>query len=42
MASTVSMLTPREACEFLIQKARTRAKGGGDNLSIAVVKLDPL
>ena len=42
VASTVSMLSPREACEFLIQKARTRAKGGGDNLSLAIVKLDPL
>jgi len=36
------MLSPREACEFLIQKARTRAKGAGDNLSIVIVKLEPL
>jgi PPM family protein phosphatase len=42
LASTVAMLSPREACEFLIQKARARAKGMGDNLSIAIVKLDPL
>ncbi len=42
LASTVAMLSPREACEFLIQKARSRAKGAGDNLSLAIVKLDPL
>jgi serine/threonine protein phosphatase PrpC len=42
LASTLTMLTPREACEFLIQKARTRAKGGGDNLSLVVVKLEPI
>ena len=42
LASTVAMLSPREACEFLIQKARTRSHGGGDNLSLVVVKLDPL
>lgn len=42
LASTITMLTPREACEFLIQKARVRAKGMGDNLSMVIVKLDPL
>ena len=42
LASTIAMLSPREACEFLIQKARTRAKGMGDNLSLIIVKLDPL
>ncbi len=42
LASTVTMLSPREACEFLIQKARSRAKGRGDNLSITIVKLEPL
>ncbi len=42
LASTVTMLSPREACEFLIQKARSRAKGMGDNLSITIVKLEPL
>lgn len=42
LASTIAMLSPREACEFLIQKARTRAKGMGDNLSLVIVKLDPL
>jgi len=42
LASTVAMLSPREACEFLIQKARARANGTGDNLSMAIVRLDPL
>ena len=42
LASTVAMLTPREACEFLIQKARTRARGAGDNLSLLIVKFDPI
>lgn len=42
MGSALSMLSPREATEFLIQKARSRARGGGDNLSLAIVKLEPL
>ncbi len=35
-------LPPREASEMLISKARQRARGGGDNLSLAVVRIDPL
>jgi serine/threonine protein phosphatase PrpC len=42
MGSALSMLSPREATEFLIQKARSRARGGGDNLSLVIVKLEPL
>lgn len=42
LVSTVTVLSPRQACEFLIQKARSRARGKGDNLSIAIVKLEPL
>lgn len=42
MGSALSMLSAREATEFLIQKARSRARGGGDNLSVAIVKLEPL
>jgi PPM family protein phosphatase len=42
LGSVLSALTPRESTEFLIDKARTRARGTGDNLSIVVVKLDPL
>ena len=42
MGSALSMLSPREAAEFLIQKARSRARGGGDNLSLVIIKLEPL
>lgn len=42
LGSALSMLSPREATEFLIQKARSRARGGGDNLSLVIVKLEPL
>ncbi len=42
MGSALSMLSPREATEFLIQKARSRARGGGDNLSLVIVKFEPL
>ena len=42
IGSALSMLSPREATEFLIQKARTRARGGGDNLSLVIVKLEPI
>jgi len=42
LGSVLSSLTPRESTEFLIDKARSRARGTGDNLSLAVVKLEPL
>lgn len=42
MASVVDSLSPREATEFLIEKARTRARGGGDNLSLVIVKVEAL
>jgi PPM family protein phosphatase len=42
LGSVLSSLSPREATEFLIEKARTRARGGGDNLSLVVIKLDAL
>ena len=38
----VHELPPREASEFLVDKARTRAAGQGDNLSLVVVKIAPL
>ena len=38
----LASLSPREATEFLIEKARQRAHGGGDNLSLVIVKLEPL
>ncbi|MBI5277882.1 MAG: serine/threonine-protein phosphatase [Burkholderiales bacterium] len=42
LGSVLSSLSARESTEFLIEKARTRARGGGDNLSLIVVKLEPL
>ena len=39
LASVVDSLSPREATEFLIEKARSRARGGGDNLSFGIVKI---
>jgi serine/threonine protein phosphatase PrpC len=42
IGSVLSNLSAREASEFLIQKARTRANGSGDNLSLVIVKLEPL
>lgn len=42
MATALASMTPREASEFLITQARTRARGGGDNLCLAIVKLEPL
>jgi PPM family protein phosphatase len=42
MGPILASLTAREATEFLIQKARSRSGGGGDNLSLVIVKLEPL
>ncbi len=42
IGSVLATLSAREACEFLIDKARARARGRGDNLSIVVVKLERL
>lgn len=42
LASVLESLTPREATEFLIDKARSRARGGGDNLSLVVVRIEAL
>ncbi|WP_374662028.1 PP2C family serine/threonine-protein phosphatase [Inhella sp.] len=39
LATVLSGLTPREAAELLINKARQRSQGGGDNLSLAIVRL---
>jgi serine/threonine protein phosphatase PrpC len=38
----LSGLSAREATEFLIDKALSRGQGGNDNLSLVVVKLEPL
>ncbi len=42
LGSVLATLPPREASEFLIEKARNRAKGSGDNLSMVIVKFEPL
>ena len=42
LAAIVNALTPREASEMLISKARQRARGTGDNLSLALVRFEPL
>ncbi len=42
LGAVLAALPPREATEFLIDKARERAKGGGDNLSLVIVKLQAL
>jgi serine/threonine protein phosphatase PrpC len=42
LGASLAALVPREATEFLIEKARNRARGGGDNLCLVVVKLESL
>lgn len=42
LASVTDALSPREATEFLIEKARHRCAGGGDNLSLIIVKIETL
>ncbi|MEY5098469.1 MAG: hypothetical protein RJA36_1188 [Pseudomonadota bacterium] len=42
LARVLHRLAPREACEFLVARARQRAAGIGDNLSLIVLKLLPL
>ena len=42
MADVLNRLSAREAAESLIDTARERAQGSGDNLSLVVVKLEPL
>jgi serine/threonine protein phosphatase PrpC len=42
LGTVMQALSPREASEFLIEKARERAVGSGDNLSLAIVKVEPL
>ncbi len=42
LGAILHALPPREASEMLISKARQRARGGGDNLSLALARIDPL
>lgn len=40
LGALVADNSARQACEILIDKARQRAKGSGDNLSLAIIKLN--
>lgn len=40
LGMVLSSLTPRESAEFLVKKARERARGGGDNLSLVIAKME--
>lgn len=42
LGTVLEALAPREASEFLIEKARDRARGTGDNLSLVIVKFEPM
>jgi len=42
LGAIVHALPPREASEMLVTKARQRARGAGDNLSLALVRVEPL
>lgn len=42
LGSVVNARPPREAIELLMSKARQRAGGSGDNLSLALVRVEPL
>ena len=38
LAGVVTAYSAREACEVLIARARKRAGGDGDNISLAILK----
>ena len=42
LGAIVHTLTPREAAEMLVGKARHRARSGGDNISLALVRVEAL
>jgi PPM family protein phosphatase len=42
MGAIIHALPVREASEMLVNKARQRARGGGDNLSMALVRIERL
>ena len=42
LGAIVNTLAPREASEMLIAKARQRARGSGDNVSLALVRVESL
>jgi PPM family protein phosphatase len=42
IGAIINALSPREATEMLISKARQRARGSGDNLSLVLVRIEAL
>ena len=42
LGTIIQALSPREAAEMLVTKARQRARGGGDNLSLALGRVEAL
>lgn len=42
MAILVERLGASEAAQAMVQRARDRANGGGDNISVAIIKVEPL
>jgi hypothetical protein len=42
LGAIVHALPPREASEMLVGKARQRARGTGDNLSLALVRVESI
>ncbi len=40
LGAILHALPPREASEMLVGKARQRARGGGDNLSLAILRIE--
>ena len=42
LGAILHSLPPREAGELLVSKVRQRARGAGDNISLAIVRVDRL
>ncbi len=42
LSAIVHSLSPRDASEMLVSKARQRARGGGDNISVVIARIDSL
>ena len=42
LGTIVSSIPPRNASELLVLEARRRAMGSGDNMSLAIVRIEPL
>ncbi len=42
LGAIVHTLSPRDASEMLVSKARQRARGGGDNVSLALLRIEAL